>query len=52
MNKEMITGFIRHLLTFGGGWMTTAGISTAEQTEAIIGGIVALVGVEPAGEIR
>ena len=31
MNKQAILGIIRHILTFGGGFMTQSGIATGEE---------------------
>lgn len=45
MNKEMILGVIRHLLTAFGGAFAANGAVTSTDIETIIGGVVALVGV-------
>ena len=45
MNKEMVLGIIRHLLTAFGGAFAANGAATATDVETIIGGVVALVGV-------
>jgi hypothetical protein len=42
---ETILGIIRHLLTFGGGWLVAKGyIDEASATE-IVGAVTTLVGV-------
>jgi hypothetical protein len=45
LNKEMILGLIRHILTFGGGWLTTKGALSAQNTELLIGAAITLIGV-------
>lgn len=45
MKIEFITGLVRHLMSAGGTWLAAEGIATASQTEAITGGVVALLGL-------
>lgn len=43
--KDTILGFVRHLLTFGGGFLTSAGIATASEIETGVAAIATLVGL-------
>ena len=45
MNKESILGIIRHILTFGGGFMTQNGIATDSEVTTGVSAAVSLVGV-------
>ena len=45
MNKETILGFIRHILTFGGGFIVAQGHVDITQLETAIGAIVTLAGI-------
>ena len=45
MTKEAILGFVRHILTFGGGYATSAGLATTDEVTAGVGAFVTLVGV-------
>lgn len=45
MNKETILGVIRHILTFGGGFLVTKGLADAGMVESIVGALTTLVGV-------
>ena len=45
MNKESILGIIRHILTFGGGFMTQNGIATDSEVTTGVSAAVTLVGV-------
>ena len=44
MNKDMLLGFIRHLLTFGGGFLATKGVASTSNIEMAIGAVVTLIG--------
>lgn len=44
MNKEQILGIIRHILTFGAGFLVAKGKLDASGAETIIGAAIALVG--------
>lgn len=43
--KEALLGFIRHILTFGGGFLASNGIITDGQVEMAVGAVVTLVGI-------
>lgn len=43
--NKLIGSIVRHALTTAGGYFVANGLATQEQSTAIIGGIVALVGV-------
>lgn len=45
MNKEMILGFARHVLTFGGGFIVANGALTQPDLEMAIGAIITLAGI-------
>jgi hypothetical protein len=45
MGIEFVTGLVRHLMSAGGAWLSAQGIATASETEAITGGVVALLAV-------
>lgn len=45
MTKETIMGWVRHLLTFGGGFAANAGYVTDDAVTMIVGAIVTVVGV-------
>lgn len=42
---DFVMSLVRHLLTTGGGYLTANGIASASETEAIIGGVTALIGL-------
>ena len=44
MNWEMVSGLIRHLLTFGGGIMIAKGYTDEATSQTIVSGLVALIG--------
>lgn len=44
MTKDAILGFLRHLLTFGGGVFTAEGIAGADEVTAAVAAAVTLVG--------
>lgn len=45
MNTAMILGLVRHLLTFGGGWVVAQGwVDEATMTEAV-GAVMTLAGI-------
>jgi len=43
--KETVLGFVRHILTFGGGYLASAGIIAEAQIEIAVGAIITLVGI-------
>ena len=45
MSKEAILGIVRHILTFGGGFMTQAGLASGEQVTTGVSAVVTLVGL-------
>ena len=45
MSKEAILGIVRHILTFGGGFMTQAGLGSGEQVTTGVSAVVTLVGL-------
>lgn len=45
MNKETILGIIRHAATFGGGVLTSKGLTSADEISTGVGALVTLIGV-------
>ena len=45
MNSDVILGVVRHVLTFGGGFLASAGVIAASDVEMAVGAIVTLVGI-------
>tara|TARA_R100001510_G_scaffold14525_3_gene11835 strand:- start:7024 stop:7188 length:165 start_codon:yes stop_codon:yes gene_type:complete len=45
MNKDSILGIVRHILTFGGGFMTQNGLATQDEVTTGVSAVVTLVGV-------
>ena len=45
MNKDSILGIVRHILTFGGGFMTQNGMATQDDITTGVSAVVTLVGV-------
>ena len=45
MNWDIIGGLVRHLLTFGGGFLVTNGTITDGDLQAVVGGVIAIGGV-------
>lgn len=45
MKMDTILGFVRHVLTFGGGYLASANIIEASQVDVAVGAIITLVGV-------
>lgn len=45
MTAEQVSGLVRHLLTFLGGWLIAKGWGDASAWDAIGGGIAALIGI-------
>lgn len=45
MNWEAIQGVVRHVLTFGGGFLVTNGAIGASDLETGVGAIVSLIGI-------
>lgn len=44
MTKDTILGFVRHLLTFGGGFVTSAGFATNDEITIAVSAAVSLIG--------
>lgn len=44
-NTDAILGLVRHVLTFGGGFLVTNGTLSQSDLELAIGAIVTLVGI-------
>lgn len=45
MQKEMILGFVRHILTFGGGYIAAKGVVDQAVANEAIGALMTLIGV-------
>ena len=45
MNWEMVWGFARHILTFGGGFLVADGVLDAEMLNSVIGAVGTIGGV-------
>ena len=45
MNFDAIMGFIRHLLTFLGGFLVSANLLEASQIDTLVGALVTLIGL-------
>lgn len=45
MNKDMILGLVRHILTFGGGLLAGNGVIGESEVEIAVGALVTLIGV-------
>jgi hypothetical protein len=45
MNAEMVMGFIRHALTFGGGILVSKGVVEASEVETAVAALVTLIGL-------
>lgn len=45
MNKDMILGLVRHLLTFGGGYLVAANLADVSIVNEGVGAIISLVGI-------
>jgi len=43
--KDMVLGLLRHALTTGGGVLVANGTMTQDNLTAIVGGLLALVGI-------
>ena len=44
MSKEMVLGIVRHVLTFGGGFLVTKGLIDESIMLELVGGVITLVG--------
>ena len=45
MNKDTILGFVRHVLTFGGGFLVAQDFVDASQIDTAVAAVVTLVGI-------
>lgn len=45
MNMETIMGVVRHVLTFGGGFLVAKGFLDSETLNQVVAALVTLVGV-------
>lgn len=45
MNKDIVLGIIRHVLTIGAGVLVTKGLTDSGGAETIVGSLVGIVGV-------
>lgn len=45
MKNNPFLGVLRHLLTFGGGYLTSNGVVSASELEAGIGALITLGGI-------
>ena len=45
MTKNALLGFVRHILTFGGGFLVSEGVVSATQLETGLGALITLSGV-------
>jgi uncharacterized membrane protein len=45
MNKDIILGIVRHVLTIGAGVLVTKGLTDSAGAETIVGSLVGIVGV-------
>lgn len=45
INWEMIAGLVRHLLTFGGGWLVTKGLVDEGTMNELVGGLMTVIGI-------
>ena len=44
MNKKKVFSLVRHLLTFGAGWLVSKGKLDPTEAESIVGGLMMLGG--------
>lgn len=42
---DSILGFVRHVLTFGGGFLVQDGLVNATQLETAVGAVITLAGI-------
>ena len=45
MTKDAILGLVRHLLTFGGGFLAAEGFASADEVNTAIAALVTLIGL-------
>lgn len=44
MTKDKILGIVRHVLTFGGGYLAASGKLEPGEVETIVGAVITLIG--------
>ena len=44
MNKEQTLGIVRHILTFGGGFVVAKGYGDPQLVTELVGGLVSIIG--------
>lgn len=44
MNRDQVLGIVRHILTFGGGFVVAKGYANAELIATMVGAVITLVG--------
>lgn len=45
MNKESVLGIVRHILTFGGGFIVAYGIADQAMANDAVGALMTLIGI-------
>jgi hypothetical protein len=45
LNKEVILGLVRHLLTFGGGYIVAANLADANMVSEGVGAVMTILGI-------
>ena len=45
MNRDQVLGIARHILTFGGGFLASAGVVASSDVELGVGALVTLIGI-------
>jgi hypothetical protein len=45
MLKATLLGILRHVLTFGGGWLVAEGYATAGTADEVVGTVITLAGL-------
>lgn len=45
MNKDMVLGVVRHILTFGGGIVAAKGWADAATMSEVVGALMTIIGV-------
>ena len=44
MNKDQVIGIVRHILTFGGGFLVAKGVTDIASVNEIVGALATLIG--------
>ncbi len=45
MNRDVILGLVRHVLTIGGGFLIAKGVVDAPGLDTVVGALVTIIGV-------